>query len=118
MDSLKGKNVLVLAATNRPDLLDRAPLRPGRFDLTLELPLPDKEARRAIFAVHTRHQALSSNVNLDDFAAKSEGFSGADIEALCRMAGMNAIREASDDSEELTIESRHFTEAWAAFSAR
>ncbi|MBQ7221167.1 MAG: AAA family ATPase [Synergistaceae bacterium] len=116
MDSLKGKNVLVLAATNRPDILDRALLRPGRFDLTLELPLPDKNARLAIFAIHTAHQTLSSDIDLEDFAARSEGFSGAEIEALCHMAGMNAIREAEDDSE-LVIERRHFDEAWANFSA-
>ena len=113
MDSLKDKNVLVVAATNRPDLLDRAMLRPGRFDLRIELPMPDAEARREIFRIHAGRLRLGGDVNLDDFAEKSEGFSGADIEALCRMAGINALREAAgNNTDSFTIEARHFAEAW------
>ena len=113
MDSLKDKNVLVIAATNRPDLLDRAMLRPGRFDLRIELPMPDAESRKEIFRIHAGRLKLGSDVNLDDFAERSEGFSGADIEALCRMAGINALREAAgNNADSFTIEARHFAEAW------
>ncbi|MBR0149916.1 MAG: AAA family ATPase [Synergistaceae bacterium] len=113
MDGLKGKNVLVLAATNRPDLLDRALLRPGRFDITLELPLPDVDARKSIFEIHTRQWTLGDDVSIDDFAERSEGFSGAEIEALCHMAGMNAMREAIDsNAENFIITRKHFDSAW------
>ena len=79
------KGVVVLAATNRKDLVDPALLRAGRFDFLIELPLPDPAARLAIFKVHTRGLPLADDVNLAELAgAASEGQSGADIELACR----------------------------------
>ncbi|MBQ7592749.1 MAG: AAA family ATPase [Synergistaceae bacterium] len=116
MDSLKGKNVLVLAATNRPDLLDRALLRPGRFDITLELSLPDKETRKKIFEIHSKQWEIGEDVNFEELAAKSENFSGADIEALCGLAGINAFRENAVKSYNFILRKRHFDQAWANFT--
>ncbi|MBS7644032.1 CDC48 family AAA ATPase [Candidatus Bathyarchaeota archaeon] len=87
------KDVVTIAATNRPDLLDQALLRPGRFDRIIYVPPPDREARLQIFKVHTKRMPLSDEVKLDELAAKTEGYTGADIEALCREAAMIAIRE-------------------------
>ncbi len=86
------KSVVVLAATNRPDMIDPALLRPGRFDKIIEIPMPDDETRKAIFAVHTKRMPLEKNIKLDDLAKISEGYTGAEIENVCREAGMNAIR--------------------------
>jgi len=88
------KGVVVLAATNRKDLVDPALLRAGRFDFLIELPPPDPAARLAIFKVHTRGRPLGDDVNLAELAgAASEGQSGADIELACRNASLAAIRE-------------------------
>ncbi len=83
--------VVVLAATNRPDLVDPALLRPGRFDLRLELPLPDREARLDILRVHTRGRPLTPDVDLPALAAQSEGLAGSHLEALCRRAASLAM---------------------------
>jgi len=88
------EKVIVIAATNRPDLIDPALLRPGRIDLHIEIPMPDEKARYEIFKVHTRNMPLAKDVSLKKLAELTEGFSGADIEAVCREAGMQAIREA------------------------
>ena len=87
------EDVVVIATSNRPDLIDPALLRPGRLDRHVHVPVPDEEARRAIFEVHTRNKPLADDVDLDDLAARTEGFVGADIEALAREATMNATRE-------------------------
>ncbi len=93
MDGLKTrKNVIVIGATNRPEALDMALRRPGRFDREIELRVPDREGRREIFQIHTRGMPLSEDVNLDDLADRTYGFVGADIAALCREAAMNALR--------------------------
>jgi transitional endoplasmic reticulum ATPase len=92
IEELKG--VLVVAATNRPDLVDAALLRPGRFDLILELPLPDEKSRQMIFHVHTKAKPLAKDVDLNGLAKETEGLTGADIEAICREAAMEAIRAA------------------------
>lgn len=95
MDGLAGLDgIVVIAATNRPDLIDRALLRPGRFDHIATLALPDQAARAAILAIHCRGRAraLGSNVDLAALAACCAGMSGADLEALCRRAAMIAIR--------------------------
>ncbi|MCX8163493.1 MAG: CDC48 family AAA ATPase [Candidatus Micrarchaeota archaeon] len=105
LDGLKElKNVVLIAATNRPDILDPALLRAGRFDKMIELPIPDLETRRKIFAVHTRKMPLDSSVDLDRLASITEGFSGADIENLCREAGMEAIRKLFDQNSKLQVE--------------
>jgi transitional endoplasmic reticulum ATPase len=109
LEELKG--VLVLAATNRKDLIDSAILRPGRFDFTLEFPLPDEKARREIFAIHTKGKPLASDVDPGVMAQKTEGLAGADIEVICREASMIAIREflrTQDEKTKLQISKRHF----------
>jgi transitional endoplasmic reticulum ATPase len=91
IEELRG--VVVLAATNRPDLLDAALLRAGRFEVRLDLPVPDVTGRRAIFAIHTENKPLNPDVDLERLARATEGFVGSDIEAVCRRASMEAIRE-------------------------
>jgi transitional endoplasmic reticulum ATPase len=98
IEELKG--VLVLAATNRCDLLDPALLRPGRFDLQVDLPLPDEAARRKIFQVHLRDRPLASDVTAQWLAEQSDGFSGAEIESVCRRTMMAAIAERIEASPE------------------
>ncbi len=85
--------MIVVGATNRPELIDPAVLRAGRFDLVLELPLPDRDARRVILGIHTKKRSLAPNVSLDTLARKTDGFSGADIEAACRRAANLALAE-------------------------
>ncbi|MEL6303144.1 MAG: AAA family ATPase, partial [Pseudomonadota bacterium] len=85
--------VVVLAATNRPDVLDPALLRPGRFDRHVTLSLPDKEARRAILDVHARDVPLARDVDLDVIAAGTPGFSGADLKNLVNEAAITAARK-------------------------
>jgi transitional endoplasmic reticulum ATPase len=93
MDGIEDlKGVIVLAATNRIDLIDPALLRSGRFDLIFELPLPDAKTREKIFSIHTRRKPLGKKVNLAKLAAKTEGLTGSDIEFICRKAAMLAIR--------------------------
>ncbi len=93
MDGLKSrKNVIVIGATNRPEALDMALRRPGRFDREIELRVPDREGRREIFQIHTRGMPLAEDVNLDDLADRTYGFVGADIAAMCREAAMNSLR--------------------------
>lgn len=87
------ENVLVLAATNRPDVLDSALLRPGRFDRTITLDRPHKEARTAILKVHVRKVPLADDVNLEQVAARTIGFSGADLKNLVNEAALTAARE-------------------------
>ena len=96
IESLKG--VLVLAATNRLDMIDPAVLRPGRFDLKIEIPIPDEKARRAIFEVHTQGKPLGKDVDLSDLAHRTEDLVGSDIEAICREATLQAIRNVIDRS--------------------
>jgi transitional endoplasmic reticulum ATPase len=94
LDGLESlEDVVVVATTNRPDLIDSALLRPGRLDRHIHVPVPDEEARRAIFDVHTRAKPLADDVDLDRLARKTEGYVGADIEAVCREAAMAASRE-------------------------
>jgi len=90
------KNIVVIAATNRPDILDPALLRPGRFDNIIEIPLPDEKTRLEILKVHTRKMPLDKDVNLELIASKLTNMTGADIEGLVREAGMNAIRARRD----------------------
>jgi transitional endoplasmic reticulum ATPase len=96
------EDVVVVATTNRPDLIDSALLRPGRLDRHVHVPVPDEEARRKIFEVHTRGKPLADDVDLDQLARKTEGYVGADVEAVCREASLAATREFihSVDAEE------------------
>ena len=118
MDGLEElHNVIVIAATNRPDMLDRALLRPGRFDRLIYVPVPDKEARKEIFKIHLRGKPIAEDVNLDTLAEKTDGYTGADIEAVCNEATMLAIREYiqsgknPENPEDAKIEMKHFEEA-------
>jgi len=88
--------VKIIGATNRPDILDEALLRPGRFDRIIEIPMPNFEARTDIYKIHSKRMNLDQSVNLEEVAAKSEGSTGADIKAICTEAGMFAIRENRD----------------------
>ncbi len=91
IESLEG--VTIIAATNRPDVMDPALLRPGRIDNLVYVPVPDKKARLEIFKVHTKNMPLDKDVNLDDLAEKTEKYVGADIESICREAAMIALRK-------------------------
>jgi transitional endoplasmic reticulum ATPase len=92
IEELKG--VVVLGATNRPDMLDPAVLRPGRFDALVEIPVPEEMDRREIFAVHLRGKPLAKGISPADLAGRSEGFSGADIASVCNQAALCAVRRA------------------------
>jgi transitional endoplasmic reticulum ATPase len=89
-------NLMILSATNRRYSLDPAILRPGRLEQHVEVPAPDGAARRAIFEVHTRGKPLADDVDLGAMAASTQGYSGADIAAVCREAAVMAIREVAD----------------------
>jgi CDC48 subfamily AAA family ATPase len=93
MDGMRGlKGVFVIGATNRPDILDPALLRAGRFDRSIEIPLPDERSRREIIRIHTKGMALAKDIEVEKIVKSTEGYNGADIENLVREAGMNAIR--------------------------
>ena len=87
------EDVVVIATTNRPDLIDAALLRPGRLDRHVHVPVPDEDARRKILDVHTREKPLADDVDLGRLARRTEGYVGADLEAVTREAAMNASRE-------------------------
>ena len=94
MDGLEDlKGVVVIGATNRPDIVDEALLRPGRFDRLLEISLPDNEARKEILKIHTLKKPLDKTVSLDKLVELTKGYSGADIAALVNAAAMSAIKE-------------------------
>lgn len=126
LDGLESlEDVVVIATTNRPDLIDSALLRPGRLDRRLHVPVPDEEARTAIFGVHTQNKPLADDVDLEWLAGETDGYVGADIEALCREAAMVASRDVIGDespdgvsnrlgSVELTRE--HFSDALSEMS--
>ncbi|EMA45827.1 proteasome-activating nucleotidase Pan1 [Halococcus saccharolyticus] len=104
--------IRIIAATNRFDMLDRAILRPGRFDRLIEVPKPDAEGREKIFAIHTQDMNLADDVDFGDLAANATDASGADIKAVCTEAGMFAIR---DDRTEVRM--ADFDEAWTKIEA-
>ena len=89
-------NVKIIAATNRPDILDDALLRPGRFDRIIEVPVPTYAGRVDIFKIHTQGMAVRDSLDFEQLAARSDGSTGADIKAICTEAGMWAIREERD----------------------
>ncbi len=106
LEELEG--VVVIGATNRPDIIDPALLRPGRFDRLVYVRPPDKKSRLAIFKIHTRNMPLAEDVDLEELADMTEGYVGADIEAVCREAVMLALRE---DINAEKVHMRHFLEA-------
>lgn len=116
IEELKG--VVVLAATNRLDMLDPAILRSGRFDLLFELPVPDEETRKEIFKIHTQNKPLDKSVDLKALVGETDGQTGSDIEFICRKASMFAIREfiinkkeSIDKIEEFKVSMHHFQAA-------
>jgi transitional endoplasmic reticulum ATPase len=106
LESMEG--VVVMGATNRPDIIDPGLLRPGRFDRLIVVPAPDKKARLEIFKIHTKEMPLDKDVNLERLADTTVNYSGADIEALCREAAMLAIRK-NDKADK--VKEEHFDEA-------
>ena len=114
-------NVVVIAATNRPDIVDPALLRPGRFDRLLYVPPPDKNSRLQIIKIHTKKKPLAEDINMDDLVQHTEGYTGADIASLASAAVMLALREhvakyedpkeADSHQQELKIHMKHFEDA-------
>jgi len=110
MDGIEGlKNVMIMGATNRPDMIDPALLRPGRFDKLIYIGLPDLESRLRILEIHTKNMPLM-NIDLLDVATRTEGYVGADLAALCREAGLIAYRE---NPKTAFIDKHHFVAALA-----
>ncbi|MEN2974686.1 MAG: CDC48 family AAA ATPase [Candidatus Caldarchaeales archaeon] len=99
------KGVVIIGASNRPDILDPALLRPGRFDRVIYVPPPDIDGRYQIFQIHTRGMPLSDDVDLSKLASITEGYTGADIEAVCREAAILAMRENINVEK---VSMRHF----------
>ncbi|AIF69139.1 ATPase AAA [Palaeococcus pacificus DY20341] len=111
MDGIEeNSGVVVIAATNRPDILDPALLRPGRFDRLILVPAPDEKARLEILKVHTRNVPLAKDVDLKELAKKTQGYSGADLEALVREAALTALRRSVVSKKELEELSEEFLE--------
>jgi len=107
MDGFEGRgDVGIVAATNRPDILDPALLRPGRFDRFIEVPIPNEDGRMEILKIHTRNMSLDEDVDVRLVASLSEGASGADLKAICTESGMFAIRE-----ERTTVTMNDFMDA-------
>ncbi|MBR6752401.1 MAG: AAA family ATPase [Clostridia bacterium] len=107
-----GEGIIVLAATNRPDTLDGALMREGRFDRRIEIGLPDLEERRKMLSVHARNKPLAADVNLDEMAGKTVLFSGAQLESMMNEAAIRAIREGKE-----LIFQRHLEQAYIAQAA-
>ena len=107
------ENVIIIAATNRKDLIDPALLRPGRIEAHVELTNPDDETIKEIFKVHTREMPLEKSVSLEELGKMARGWTGAEIESVCRRAGLNAIKRnyKETDSKKLTITKEDFKEA-------
>ncbi|MFC7006793.1 proteasome-activating nucleotidase Pan1 [Halalkalicoccus salilacus] len=113
MDGFEDRGeIRIIAATNRFDMLDRAILRPGRFDRLIEVPKPDVEGRKLIFEIHTRNMNVADDVDFESLADEAEEASGADIKAICTEAGMFAIR---DDRTEVRM--ADFEAAWEKIQA-
>jgi len=118
---VEAKGVIVLAATNRPDIVDPALLRAGRFDAFVYVPLPDAEARKEIFKIHLRGKPLAPDVDVDELSRRTEGYSGAEIANVCRAASIAAIRdhlkkyqneeEANKHKDELKVTMAHLLDA-------
>ncbi|OPY26536.1 MAG: VCP-like ATPase [Methanomassiliicoccales archaeon PtaU1.Bin030] len=97
-------NVVIIAATNRPDMLDPALLRPGRFDRLVSIPAPDLEGRKQILRIHTAHKPLAKDVDLDELAKRTDGYTGADLAALTNEAVMLTIRSLVAKDKEMSPE--------------
>jgi len=109
------RGVFILAATNRLDLLDPAVLRPGRFDLLLEIPLPGEDDRLQIFKIYLKGRPVAENISLERLAQMTAGMSGAEIRALCREATLEALREAVLDGKGQQLDNCSPVIKWAHF---
>jgi transitional endoplasmic reticulum ATPase len=127
MDGLESlNNVVVIAATNRPDMIDPALLRPGRFDKMVSVGVPDLATRKAILGVHTKRKPMDDDVDLNEMAEKTDGYTGADLAAIVNDAVMMAIREvvaeggevSKERTGEMKLGKRHFDAALAAYKPR
>lgn len=115
------KDVVVVAATNRPDLLDRSLLRPGRFDRLIYIPMPDRNSRKKIIDIHLSKMAASKELSSEWLSSITENYSGADLEMLCREAGMLALREHIRPGmsreelilDEIIVNKDHFEDAFS-----
>jgi transitional endoplasmic reticulum ATPase len=117
LEDLKG--VVVIAATNRPDMIDDALLRPGRFDRILEVPPPEKDARKQIFQIHMKKKPLDSDVNLDKLVEMTDGMTGAEIAGIVNAAAMTAIKEhVEKKGTKLKISMKHFEGAFDKVRAK
>jgi len=121
IEELRG--VLVLGATNRPDILDPAVLRPGRFDLSLNLPLPDEKGRMEIYRIHLRGKPIKDDADLEVITRHSIGLSGAEIEAVTQSAALKALRHYIHNLEEnkkseYTLTMRDLEEALVEIKSR
>jgi len=117
LEDLKG--VVVIGATNRPDMIDEALLRPGKFDRILEVPLPDKDSRKQIFQIHTRKKPLDTTIDLDRLVQMTDGMTGADIAAIVNAAAMTAIKEhVRQKGSKLKISMKHFEAAFVKVRKR
>ncbi|GBC69625.1 ATP-dependent zinc metalloprotease FtsH [archaeon HR01] len=97
-------DIVVVGATNRPDLLDPAILRPGRFDRLIYIPPPDEKSRLEILTIYTRGMPLDADISLEELASRTEGFSGADLESLCREAALAALRRDINTEKVMKID--------------
>ena len=114
MDGIeKNENIFVIGTTNKPELLDSALLRPGRLDYQIFVPLPDTEARRAIFSIHLKDKPVSSDLSLDEIIPLTEGLSGADIAEICRLATLAALRDKDFTTPNIQLELAHLQQAIA-----
>ena len=116
IDAVGQKNVFVIGATNRPDILDPAVTRPGRLDQLIHIPLPDRDSRLSVFQASLRKAPLDPKVNLEKLADFTEGFSGADISEICQRAAKNAVkdavrREQAGEAQLPFVSKEHFEEA-------
>ncbi|RLF41590.1 MAG: ATPase, partial [Thermoplasmata archaeon] len=110
MDGIEGmEDVVIIGATNRPDIIDPSFLRPGRFDELILVGQPDEKARKEIFKIHMKDMPIAKDVDVSELAEMSEGYAGADIEAVCREAAMTALREDRDTKE---VRREHFMKAF------
>ena len=106
MDGVEGMDgVIVVAATNRPEMIDPALLRSGRFERVLHIPPPDKDSRSAILNIHSKKMPLGK-FDIEEFASRLENYTGADIEAVCREAALISMRDGKK-----TVSKKHFEQA-------
>ncbi len=126
LDGLESlKDVTVIAATNRPDIIDTALLRPGRFDKLISIPSPDITARKEIFKIHLKFKPIAADVDMDKLTENTDGYTGADIAAICNEAVMASIREYistgnpldKNHLESLKVQSKHFDQAMKKIKA-